>query len=71
MGFAMSKLLKWFGPSLTVQDKELANKLNKSYSSLRVVGRGTVMVDAQEVRDNISSQGLYEKAKKIVEGSQA
>lgn len=68
----MSHFFSLFGFGLTPQDKVLADKLNnKSYSSLRVVGRGTLMVDASEVRKSISEQDLYKKAKEIVEGSQA
>ena len=68
----MSHFFSFFGFGLTPQDKALADKLNnRSYSSLRVVGRGTLMVDASEVRKSISEQDLYNKAKKIVEGSQA
>jgi hypothetical protein len=65
----MDKLLDFLGFGLTAQDKELAKKLNESYDTLRVVGRGTVMVDANEVRENIKRQGLYQKAKEIVEGT--
>ncbi|MBB1337943.1 hypothetical protein [Pseudoalteromonas sp. SR44-2] len=68
----MSNFFSFLGFGLTPQDKVLAEKLNnKSYSSLRVVGRGTLMVDASEVRKSISEQDLYKKAKEIVEGSQA
>lgn len=56
-------------PNQTEQDRQIIKELNNSYSSLRVVGRGTMMVDPSEVSDNIASNGFYEKARRIVESS--
>lgn len=60
------KLLEFFGYK---QDPALAERLNHTYDSLRVVGRGTVKVDVSDVHKSIKKQNLYEEAKKIVTGS--
>ena len=61
----MTFLLKLLG---YVQNPELANKINNSYHSLRVVGRGCVKADIEEVCESIRQQGLYAEARKVVTG---
>jgi hypothetical protein len=62
----MSFLMRMFGYE---SNPELAQKINNSYASLRVVGRGTVKVDVSEVHASIKEQKLYEAAKKVVTGT--
>lgn len=58
--------LKFFGLSRTEQDEKLKQLVDNSYDSVRVVGRGTVKIDPQEVGNSESFKTARKKAKKIV-----
>ena len=64
----MNILLKLLRIGLSQEDRVLADKLNNSQKSLTVTGNCTISVDASEVNESIRQQGLYGKAKVIVEG---
>jgi hypothetical protein len=63
MAYMITLLMRMFGYE---SDPELAEKINNSYESLRVVGRGTIKVDVLEVTASIKEQGLYTAAKMVV-----
>lgn len=46
----------------------IIEELNNGYKTMKIVGRGTVVVDPKEVSDNIHAHGMYDKAKKLVLG---
>lgn len=58
--------LKFFGLSRTEQDEKLKQLVDNSYDSVRVVGRGTVKIDPQEVGNSEAFKAARKKAKKIV-----
>lgn len=60
------KLLKLFGMLRSEQDKHLKQLVDNSYSSVRVVGRGTVKIDSEEVTKHRNFQQARQKAKEIV-----
>ncbi|CAD7560617.1 hypothetical protein CIP106467_0827 [Citrobacter europaeus] len=47
----------------------MVRKLKNTYSSLKVVGRGTITVSADEVINNPEFKELYIRASNIVERS--
>ena len=60
------KLLELFGLSPSEQDQKLKQLVDNSYDSVRVVGRGTVKIDPEEVGNTREFQAARRKAKKIV-----
>jgi len=58
--------LKFFGLSRTEQDEKLKQLVDNSYDSVRVVGRGTVKIDPQEVGNSEAFKTARKKAKRIV-----
>lgn len=62
----MSTLLKIFGLAPTEQDKKLKELVDNSYLSVRVVGRGTVKIDPEEVRNSKEFKAARDQAKEIV-----
>lgn len=67
-GIFMRKFLQFLGFAPTEQDKKMIALVNQSYSSTRVVGRGTVKIDPSEVSqcEHVKRARLY--AKEIVTG---
>lgn len=66
----MTEILKQIftlGLMATKEERELSNKINNSYKTLRVVGRGTIIIDASEVKQDMKDNGLFDRAKDIVE----
>jgi len=63
----MSAVLKVFGLGPSKGDKRIKNLVNNSYSSVQVVGRGTVKIDVNEVRNSTEFKRASEQAKAIVE----
>jgi hypothetical protein len=63
------KLLKLFGLSPSEQDQKLKQLVDNSYDSVRVVGRGTVKIDPEEVGNTREFKAARRKAKKIVRGA--
>ncbi len=59
-------LLRLLGLSPSEEDKKLKKLVENSYSSIRVVGRGTVKIDPNEVRNTKEFQDAREEAKAIV-----
>ncbi|EGQ8181299.1 hypothetical protein U5884_004616 [Vibrio parahaemolyticus] len=53
----------------TKEERDLSKKIKNSYSSLKVVGRGTVFISPEEVHKDLVANDIYEKAKKLVEGN--
>ena len=64
----LSKFFSFIGIWGTKEDHELSEKIKKSYKSIKVVGRGTITVDANEVQQDLIDNNVYEQAKKLVEG---
>lgn len=60
------KVLKVLGLAPSSQDKRLKELVDKSYSSVRVVGRGTVRIDPKEVRQSAEFRKAMALAKEIV-----
>lgn len=60
------KLLVKLGLAPSERDKELKLLVDNSYSSLRVVGRGTVKIDPAEVRGTAAFREAREKVGSIV-----
>ena len=63
----MSAVLKVFGLGPSKGDKRIKNLVNNSYSSVQVVGRGTVKIDVKEVRNSTEFKRASAQAKAIVE----
>lgn len=59
------KLLKLFGLLPSDQDKKLKRLVDSSYTSVRIVGRGTVKIDPEEVGNSREFQAARRKAKEI------
>lgn len=59
-------LLRLLGLSPSEEDKKLKKLVENSYASIRVVGRGTVKIDPNEVRNTKEFQDAREEAKAIV-----
>lgn len=61
-----------FKSSFTEDERKLIQALKDSnIKSHRVIGRGTMVVDVQEVRSTEKFQEYAKKAKKIVDGKAA
>ncbi len=60
------KWLKLFGLSPSEQDRKLKELVDNSYDSVRVVGRGTVKIDPEEVGNTKEFKAARRKAKDIV-----
>ena len=54
------------GLSPSEQDQKLKNLVDNSYVSVRVVGRGTVKIDPEEVGSSKEFKAARRKAKEIV-----
>lgn len=48
-------------------DESLIELVNNSYSTLRVVGRGTIMIEPSEVYESVEFKEAQVKAKNIVD----
>lgn len=59
-------ILTTLGLSPSEDDKKLKELVENSYNSVRVVGRGTVKIDPNEVRKTKEFQKAREDAKAIV-----
>lgn len=59
-------ILKALGLVPSKQDRELKELIDRSYSSVRVVGRGTINIDPQEVRQSDEFKRALAQAKAIV-----
>lgn len=60
-------LLRMLGLSPSEQDKKLKQLVENSYASVRVVGRGTVKIDPEEVRKTDEFKQARNNARAIVE----
>lgn len=69
LGGGMNSLLRFLGLAPSKDEEEMVKKLRNTYTSLKVVGRGTVTVSADEVINNPEFKDLYERASNIVERS--
>lgn len=59
-------LLRALGLARSEEDKRLKALVSQSYSSVRVVGRGTVKIDPCEVSDTSEFKQAREQARLIV-----
>ncbi len=59
-------LLQMLGLSPSEQDKKLKMLVENSYASVRVVGRGTVKIDPEEVRNTEEFRQARNNARAIV-----
>ena len=59
-------ILRMLGLSPSEEDKKLKQLVENSYTSLRVVGRGTVKIDPKEVRNTEEFKRANKAAKDIV-----
>lgn len=59
-------ILQKLGLAPSKQDKELQELVASSYSSVRVVGRGTISIDPEEVRQSEEFKKALAQAKAIV-----
>jgi hypothetical protein len=59
-------ILKVFGLAPSKQDEELKDLIAQSYASVRVVGRGTINIDPEEVRQSEEFKLAMAQAKAIV-----
>lgn len=60
-------ILAALGLAPSKNDEKLKDLVTKSYSSVRVVGRGTVKIDPKEVRESQEFKKAREQAKTIVD----
>ncbi len=60
------RILKALGLAPSERDKKLKELVSRSYSSVQVVGRGTVKVDPREVRLSDEFKDARKLAKAIV-----
>lgn len=63
----MRTLLVWLGLAPSVRDRELASLVRNSWTTLRVVGRGTLRVDPAEVHGSPGFQHAQRQAQTLVE----
>lgn len=64
----MTNVLRWFGLAPNENEQriiELVNGSNRAQSA-KVIGRGTVMIDVQQIRQDPKFKELYKKAANIV-----
>lgn len=71
LGYSISEgyfmgLRSMLGLSLSEEDRALKALVDSSYSSVRVVGRGTVRIDPREVRQSEEFKAAQAKARAIV-----
>ncbi|VTQ59417.1 Uncharacterised protein [Campylobacter jejuni] len=66
----MNKLMIFLGLAPDNNEMEMVKKIRDSYSSLEVVGRGTVRISAKEIRQDPAFKKLSVRAQRIVESSQ-
>lgn len=59
-------ILRMLGLSPSEEDKKLKKLVDNTYTSVRVVGRGTVKIDPHEVRNTKEFKKAREDAKAIV-----
>lgn len=64
---SMKTLLSLLGLAPTQRDREIAQLVNNSFKSVRVVGRGTIKIDAKEVFDSPEFQLALQRAQAIVD----
>lgn len=60
----MTNVLRWLGLAPSENEQriiELVNSSNRAQSA-RVVGRGTVMIDVQQIRQDPKFKELYKKS---------
>ncbi|ENA36593.1 MULTISPECIES: hypothetical protein [Pseudomonas] len=50
------------------EERKLAQTINNSYKSLRVVGRGTIRIDPEEVFDSPEFKQDLDRAKRLING---
>ena len=62
-------MLSVLGLAPSESDKKLKKLVDNSYVSVRVVGRGTIRIDSNEVRSSKEFKKAQEQAKKIVSSS--
>ncbi|ADE16117.1 conserved hypothetical protein [Nitrosococcus halophilus Nc 4] len=60
------KVFKILGLGPNEDDKRLKELVNKSYKSVKVVGRGTIRIDPKEVRETEEFKKARKQAKAIV-----
>lgn len=63
----MKALLRLLGLAPSAREREIAQLVKNSYKSVRVVGRGTIKIDPQEVFDSPEFQLALQRAKAIVD----
>ena len=63
----MNTLLRLLGLAPTQRDREIAQLVKNSFKSVRVVGRGTIKIDAKEVFDSPEFQLALQRAQAIVD----
>ena len=69
LGGSMTSILRFLGLAPGKDEEEMVRKLKNTYSSLKVVGRGTITVSADEVINNPEFKELYIRSSNIVERS--
>jgi hypothetical protein len=52
----------------SAEEQKLAKTINDSYKSLRVVGRGTIRIDPEEVFDSPEFKQDLDRAKRLISG---
>lgn len=64
----MANVLRWLGLAPSENEKNIIELLNESKRArtAKVVGRGTVMIDAKQIRQDPKFKELYKKAATIV-----
>ncbi|TMX43925.1 hypothetical protein DA096_00455 [Vibrio rotiferianus] len=65
----MERIIRFFTFGLwgTKEERHLSRKINHSYTSLKVVGRGTVFISSKEVHQDLMTNNIYERARLLVE----
>ncbi|HFU2860265.1 TPA: hypothetical protein ACGQ50_003850 [Enterobacter cloacae] len=62
----MKRIFSFVGLAPSKEEEEMVKKIKNTYTTLRVVGRGTVTVSADEVIGNPEFQDLYPRVSNIV-----
>lgn len=63
----IKQILIWLGLAPSKRDEELRKLISNSYTSIEVVGRGTIKIDPKEVSATESFKRARQQAKSIVE----
>lgn len=63
----MKTLFRLLGLAPSARDGEIAQLVKNSFKSVRVVGRGTIKIDAKEVFDSPEFQWALQRAQAIVD----